>query len=180
MSLNVKPLTKEIHDKFKNGFDCGNNRLNRFFRGTESLDNGIGITYVFLSDDNSEMIGYYNLTTGAISDSENPHNRIGGSVHINCFALGSEYHGLLQDYDENRKPIKLSDIFFRECIENIITIRNRIGFAFITLSSTEEGYNLYKRAMFEDLEDDMFIAEKDMEQAGCVPMYYSLDIEDYK
>jgi len=62
----------------------------------------------------------------------------------------------------------------------IITIRNKIGFTFITLSSTKEGYNLYKRAMFEDLEDDMFIAEKDMEQGGCVPMYYSLDIENYK
>lgn len=179
MSLNVKPLTRDIYNRFKNSFDCGNSRLNRFFSGSESLDIGIGVTYVFLSDDDSEIIGYYNLTTGVISDSENPHNRIGGSVHINCFALDSQYHGILQDNDRNGNPIKLSDIFFRECIENILSMRNKIGFTFITLSSTSEGYNLYKRTMFDDLEDDMFIAEKDMEQNGCIPMYYSIDIEDY-
>lgn len=43
MSLNVKLLTKDIHGKFKKRFDCGNAGLNRFFSGTESLDNGIGI-----------------------------------------------------------------------------------------------------------------------------------------
>ena len=58
-------------------------------------------------------------------------------------------------------------------------MRNKIGFTFITLSSTDEGHNLYKRTMFDDLEDDMFIAEKDMEQNGCIPMYYSIDIENY-
>ena len=179
MSLNVKPLTRDLYTAFKDNFNCGNSRLNRFFSSSESLDIGIGVTYVFLSDDDSEMLGYYNLTTGVVSNSDNPHSRIGGSIHINCFALDSEYHGLFQDYDKNGSPIKLSDIFFRQCIENILAMRSKIGFTFITLSATNEGYNLYKRTMFEDLEDDMFIAEKDMEQNGCIPMYYSIDIENY-
>jgi hypothetical protein len=177
MSLNIKPITREIHDKFMDSFDCGNLRLNLFFNGSESLDTGIGKTYVFLSEDESVMLGYYNLTTGMINDVDNPRNRIGGAVHINCFALDNRYHGLLQDYDSNGNSIKLSDIFFRQCIETILSLRDRIGFTFITLSSTREGYSLYKRAMFEELDEDMFIAEKDMEQDGCIEMYYPLDIE---
>ncbi len=178
MSLNIKPITREIHDKFKASFDCGNLRLNSFFSGPESLDIGIGKTYVFLSDDETALLGYYNLTTGMINEVDNPRNRIGGAVHINCFALDNEYHGLLQDYDRNGKSVKLSDIFFRQCIETILSLRNEIGFTFITLSSTKEGYSLYKRAMFEELDEDMFIAEKEMEQDGCVAMYYPLDIEE--
>ena len=178
MSLNVKPITKEIHEKFKSSFDCGNTRLNSFFCGAEALDIGIGKTYVLLSDDESVMLGYYNLTTGMINEVDNPHTRIGGSVHINCFALDNDYHGLLQDQDRNGKTIKLSDIFFQQCIRTILSLREEVGFTFITLSSTREGYHLYKRAMFEDIEDDMFIAEKEMEQDGCVAMYYPLDLEE--
>ena len=177
MSLNVKPITREIHEKFKDSFDCGNMRLNSFFGGAEALDIGIGKTYVLLSDDDSALLGYYNLTTGMINETDNPHNRVGGSVHINCFALDNKYHGLLQDSDRNGNPIKLSDIFFQQCIETILLLRDKIGFTFITLSSTEEGYHLYKRAMFEDVEDDMFIAEKEMEQDGCTAMYCALDLE---
>ena len=113
-----------------------------------------------------------------INEVDNPRNRIGGAVHINCFALDNEYHGLLQDYDRNGNSVKLSDIFFRQCIETILSLRNEIGFTFITLSSTKEEYSLYKRAMFEELDEDMFIAEKEMEQDGCVAMYYPLDIEE--
>ena len=75
MSLNIKPITREIHDKFMDSFDCGNLRLNMFFNGAESLDTGIGKTYVFLSEDESVMLGYYNLTTGMINDADNPRTR---------------------------------------------------------------------------------------------------------
>ena len=177
MSLNVKPLTREIHDKFKGSFNCGNLRLSEFFNSSESLDAGVGISYVFLSDDETDLIGYYNITTGMIIDADNPQNRIGGSVHINCFALDNRYHGLLHEVDDKGNTIKLSDIFFHQCLKFIELLRTRIGFTFITLSSTQEGYNMYSRALFDELEDDMLIAEKEMEQGGCKPMYYALDVE---
>ena len=124
------------------------------------------------------MIGYYNITTGIISDINNPENRIGGAAHINCFALDERYHGLWQAIDNKGNSVKLSDIFFHQCLTCIESLREKIGFSFITLSSTNDGYNLYKRAAFEDMEDDMLIAEKNMGQGGCRPMYYALDIED--
>ena len=178
MSLNVKPLTRELRDRFKDSFDCGNSRLNEFFKGPESLDIGIGLTYVLLTEDESALLGYYNLTTGMINEADNPRNRIGGAIHINCFALDNGCHGLLQDYDKNGNPVRLSDVFFSQCIETILSFRDKVGFTFITLSSTKEGYSLYKRAMFENLDDDMFIAEKEMEQNGSIPMYYPIDLEE--
>ena len=36
---------------------------------------------------------------------------------------------------------------------------------------------MYSRALFDELEDDMLIAEKEMEQGSCKPMYYALDVE---
>lgn len=157
MSLNVIPINEELYRRFKDNFDCGNDRLNQFFNGPEVLDEGIGKTYVFLSDDGSELLGYYNITTGMIGESENPMIRMGGSIHINCFALDNRYHGLLQGEDKNGNSIKLSDIFFTQCMKTIFDLRKKVGFSFITLSSTEEGYSLYQRADFEELDSDMFI-----------------------
>ncbi len=41
----------------------------------------------------------------------------------------------------------------------------------------EEGYNLYKRNGFEELEEDMKIAKNDGEKT-CIPMYLPLDLEE--
>ena len=60
------------------------------------------------------------------------------------------------------------------CISKIINIRKRnIGFSFITLYSTNAGYNLYKRNGFEDLELDMELPY-DYSELQCKPMYYPL------
>lgn len=176
--MNVQVLTKEIHDSVAQDFSCGNIRLDNFLKGAESLDAGIGRTYVYLSDSNDAVIGYYNLTTGVIADAEPPHMKIGGSIHINCFALDSRYQSVFHDNDENGKDIKLSDILFMQCIDSIFGLRKRVGFAFITLIATKQGYNLYKRADFSNIEEDMVVVEDWMEEEG-IPMYYAMDIEDF-
>ena len=51
-----------------------------------------------------------------------------------------------------------------------------IGFSFVTLAATEEGYSLYKRNLFEDLDADLHFSFKDDEK-GCKPMYLALDFE---
>ena len=53
---------------------------------------------------------------------------------------------------------------------------NYIGFSFVTLAATDEGYSLYKRNMFEELDDDLHFSLKDDEK-GCRPMYLALDYE---
>lgn len=57
--------------------------------------------------------------------------------------------------------------------------RDHVGFGFVTLSASKEGYKLYKRHGFMELEDeDMFFTNNDDEQSGeGKQMYLPLDIE---
>ena len=80
-------------------------------------------------------------------------------------------------HTEDRVKINLSDVILVECLKRIEEFRkNYVGFAFITLTSTKEGYSLHLRNGFENLEDDMnfAIADSDME---CIPMYLPMDME---
>lgn len=83
----------------------------------------------------------------------------------------------MQAVTEDGVTVKLSDVLLIDCIERINEIRNQhIGFAFITLNSTNEGYNLYKRNDFETLENDMSFSKEDS-GLKCIPMYYAIDIQ---
>ena len=52
--------------KLASSFHSGNDYLDRFLKNSISLDDNFGKTYVFLSDDNQTIIGYYNLGLGYI------------------------------------------------------------------------------------------------------------------
>lgn len=159
-------------------FNSRNSYLDNFLRESRSLDDGFGKTYVLLSEDDSNIIRYYNIGVGYIEQIRGRARvKIGGSAHINCFALDEEYHGLLQNITADGVQINLSDVLLDDCIRRICNIRdNHIGFAFITLCSTEQGYNLYKRNDFEELEGDMNFSA-DENDYDCFSMYLPLDIE---
>lgn len=164
--------------KLASSFHSGNDYLDRFLREFSSLDNNIGKTFVFLSDDNKTIIGYYNLGLGYIEQIEgNTMHKIGGAVHINCFALDERYHGLLQTYTDEGVKVNLSDVPLDDCMHRIEILRDEyVGFSFVTLSSTREGYSLYERNGFEILEEDMNFSVEDSEEE-CIPMYLAIDIE---
>lgn len=127
-----------------------------------------GKTYVMISD--NKIIGYYNISTGCIEDFSGI--RTGGSVYINCLAVDRNYQ---------KKKIKstayYSDILLADCLNRIENIReNALGFSFVTLSSTNEGYHLYDRNGFSPLEEDMKIA-KNIGENTCIPMYFAVDLE---
>lgn len=50
-----------------------------------------------------------------------------------------------------------------------------MGFSFVTLNSTKEGYPLYKRNDFEDTEEDFVFSIEDSDIA-CKSMYFALDL----
>ena len=154
-------------------FNCGNVSIDRFIRSSEALDPGYGKTFVWLSYDESEIIGFYNITTGSVDslNEENTNYKVGGAIHINQFALSEEYQG--QEFD---KSIKASDFLLAECLDRIYSIRKNVGFSFITLQSTERGFSLYKRNDFEEIEEDMQIVQTEHE-IKCTPMYLALDVE---
>lgn len=150
-------------------FDCGNQALTSFLKNYPSLDPMFGTTYVMLENEKT-IIGYYNISTGCIENYSGI--RTGGSVYINCFAVDKNYQ---------RKKLNgihyYSDILLADCIKRIKDIRNNsLGFVFVTLSSTDEGYYLYERNGFSPLEEDMKIAKNDGE-LSCIPMYLPIDYE---
>ena len=68
----------------------------------------------------------------------------------------------------------------RDCLRRIDWIRQEhVGFGFVTLSASKEGYNLYKRHGFLELaEDEMYFVKGDDEMSGKgIQMYLPLDIE---
>ena len=86
-------------------------------------------------------------------------------------------NGLLQAYTEDGVKVNLSDILLDDCLERIEEFRrDHVGFSFVTLNSTKEGYSLYLRNGFEDLEDDMNFAIEDSD-VECRQMYLVMDLE---
>ena len=70
-----------------------------------------------------------------------------------------------------------SDALLADCLNRITDIReNELGFAFVTLSSTDEGLYLYERNGFYPLEEDMKISKNPGEKT-CSPMYLPIDYE---
>ncbi len=60
--------------------------------------------------------------------------KVGGSIHINEFALENKYRGRKIEGTDYR----LSDYLMNDCIDRIHSLRKEVGFSFITLSSTKE------------------------------------------
>ena len=157
-------------------FRCGNSFIDNFLGSPIALDPGIGKTYVWLDRSESCIIGFYNITTGSIEEiKEGKIYKIGGAVHINEFVINTDYQKLL--YDKQRK-LYVSDVLLYDCIERIEYYRHKyLGFTFVTLSSTKEGYNLYCRNDFEKMDEDMQIPVLEDKEYECIPMYLPLDIE---
>ena len=165
------PYTKELQEQYSLKFDCENEALNAFLRSYDAIDPLLGKTYVIISGDS--IFGYYNISTGDIED-ENGFC-MGGSIYINYLALDKEYHHIM--YDENER-LYASDFLLGDCFNRVMYLQgNYIGFTFITLSSTDEGYELYKRNGFEELEEDMKFS-KNIGEKTCKSMYWAIPMEE--
>lgn len=150
--------------------------MDAFLRGPQALDDGFGKTFVWLKDDDSEIIGFYNISTGSVDEySDGNRYKIGGAIHINEFALDQSFRNTPIIDGHN---YKLSDLLFEDCLNRVKYLRFCwIGFSFVTLQSTVEGRSLYIRHAFSDIEDDMSISEIQDSEEKCTPMYLALDVE---
>lgn len=178
MKINVKTelYTKELL-KLADSFHSGNEFLDQFIKSADALNDGIGKTFVWINDERSEIIGYYNIGVCYI-DMYNGEDiyKIGGSIHLNFFALDQKYRGVISSRDHGQ-VLKISDFLFSDFISKVFYLREHyIGFSFVTLAATNEGKSLYQRHYFEELDADLHFSFKDDER-GCIPMYLALDIE---
>lgn len=171
------PFTAEMQTMAQ-AFHSGNDYLDYFLRTPEAVNCEFGKTYVLLSVEGSDIIGYYNIGVGSLEQyTEYGRRKLGGAVHINCFALDERYHHVLQGQAEDGKNVYLSDVLLDECLQRIRRIReNQVGFSFVTLCSTKQGCSLYQRADFEVLEEDMDFSIGETDK-NCILMYLPLDYE---
>ena len=172
MRYSFQRLNKELSKYITGKFCSGNSSVDNFINSIECYDLGVGATYVFL-DDKDTIIAYFNISTGSILDPLNSSLKIGGSIHINKFGLDQKYQGMKLEESNT----KISDIIFYQCLRYIVRLREYVGFSFITLCSTNEGFSLYRRAGFEPVDDDMSVAH-DSAEKGCHEMYLALDLEN--
>lgn len=159
-------------------FNSGNVHLDNFLKSSDALNSSLGKTYVFLSEDEHDLIGYYNLGTGSLEEYQG-HNRTkyGGAIHINEFAVDIRYQNIVFDETADGEKVYLSDIMLIDCIKRIESIReNHVGASFVTLNATLEGERFYLRMGFDYLEDNMTFS-KEYSEISCIPMYFPLDIE---
>ena len=177
MKINTELLTQDNLDLVKS-FSSGNGFLDNFLRSADALNDNIGKTFVWVNEKRTGIIGYYNMGVGYIDTYEGDDKyKVGGSIHLNFFALDSAYRGIVVAVRPDGTKIKVSDQLFADFMKKVYKLREEsIGFAFITLAATDEGYSLYKRNQFEDLEADLHFSLKDDEK-GCRPMYLALDYE---
>lgn len=175
---NIIPYSASLQE-LAHSFDCGNSYLNNFLNSTDSLNNSIAKTYVFLTEDEDAIIGYYSITTGCITSADEQASwKIGGSVHISDLAVDKRYHRWHTAEENEENQISISDILLADCIDRIRHLQDFLGFAFITLNSTSRGRSLYERNGFEEIDEDMRIPSEELE-VDCTPMYLALEILDY-
>ena len=175
MMLNVQAYTKEFQPLAAK-FDCGNSYLNQFLRSPESLDPGIGKTFVFLSAHNESIVGYYNISCGSLDQIEgNVRYKIGGAIHIGYFAIDEKFQHMLQATTPNGIHLYWGDVLLEECLSRIESIRtSQLGVSFVTLASSQEGERLYRHHDFEDLDDDITFSPVHGEDK-CICLYLPLD-----
>lgn len=174
--INCVKMNKELIDKVQL-FDSGNPYIDNFLKSKDSLDNNIGKTYLLLFEES--VLGYFNISSGCIDYiDELQRVKMGGAIHINYLALDKRYHHSKIN-DANNENYYISDILLDYCISVIEHIhKDHLGFAFITLSATNEGLKLYERNGFERLDSDMKFSNCSDENK-CIDMYYNLAINEY-
>lgn len=159
-------------------FSSGNIFLDEFIKSPDAFNDSIGKTFVWINEKRTEIIGYYNIGVGYIDMYNGDEKyKVGGAIHLNFFALNNKYRGIVIGKRDDGKNIRVSDQLFYDFMQKVFALRQKyIGFSFVTLAATEEGYSLYKRNYFEELDVDFHFSFKDDEK-GCIPMYLALDTE---
>ena len=155
-------------------FDCGNEGINNFIVSEEALNEKHGKTFVWLTSDLNEIVGYYNIGTGSINviDDDNKWYKDGGSIHLNYFALDNKYHG--GKYKGEHIQIKLSEILLYDFINRAKNIRKKyVGFKYLTLCSTPSAMHLYSDNGFAELKTNIGFYT-DLYEIDCKQMYKAI------
>ena len=170
----------EKHQYLAQSFDCENFIINTFLRSSDALDSNQGITYILLDDEETQIVGFYNIGMTRIDQTQTVgedtyYYPMGGAAVINYLAVTKDYKH--HQYIPGEKYY-YGDYILNDCEEKLCELRKRIGFSFIMISSTKEGYHLYHdRNFYDDFDDDMSIFLKESDKKCYLLYKWADDLE---
>lgn len=176
MKINIKAFDASYR-QLASSFKCGNSAIDNFLNSPNATNPNYGKTFIYLSNDEKEIIGFYTISAGSIEENNEYHTKAGGAIHIDYFAIDQRFHNKQQYETDDGTIFHVSDFLLQNCLNHISSIRDKhVGFSFITLFSTTAGQELYKRNGFIDLEPE-YLLHFQYDEKECFPMYYGLDWE---
>lgn len=185
--LNVIKLSFENRKKYSraiSAFSCGNLFIDNFLESTDSCNPSVCKTYLLIDELDKEefnLIGYYSLSTDAVSESSNGILRFnGGAIRISMFAIDKRYQGKRLCFEQKEQT--LASFLLIHCLKEIRAIaQNNVGAMYIVLNSTQEGYNLYTNTgEFEPFDEDLLTLHHEDDGKESIGMYKTLfDLEEF-
>lgn len=176
--MKVEKLTRNRRPLL-DGFDCGDDYFNYFFKSAKAMDDGIGTTYICLTDAEDKIIGCYNLTAGSMAYYDDGLLfKDSGAIHINYFAVDKTFQKNVEFVDPfTKEKVYTSDLLLHHCLNTIGRIRKGVlGVSYVTLRSSEAGRNLYERNGFSKIEaDDGLVIPASEKEYDGIAMYLFLD-----
>lgn len=150
----------------RESFDCGENSLNQYLRqyARQSGDTGLGRTFVAVTPDTSEVLGYYTIASGNISfeivPSKLPRYPV-PVVHLGRLAVSI-----------SRQGGGLGELLLLDCFRRSLQISAEIGIYAIELSAkTDRAKRFYMRYGFSELTDDdlhLYVSIDTIRRSGLI------------
>ena len=154
-------------------FDCKNTVINNFLKSEKALDSNQGVTYILLNNSKDKIIGFYNIGISRIDQVQSIGDTtyatyMGGTAVLNYLALNEPFQ---YTYMLPEDSYSYGDYLLDNCESKLLSLRNKIGFSFITISSTKEGLHLYRdKHDYEEFEEAMSIVVQESDKQ-CIKLY---------
>lgn len=148
MVFTIEPISKRHNTKL---FNCGEADLNTFLRqfARKNDINDIGRTYVAVRPDESDVLGYYTISSGTVKFSQLPPN-----LKLPRYPVPTAHIGKLAT-DLSVQGQGLGEALLFDALETAEAVSKKIGIKIVELIAlTEKAKTFYLRYGFEELSDD--------------------------
>lgn len=135
----------------RENFDCGEESLNEFLKkfARQNDKRGLGKTFVLVEEGQSEVLGYYTLSSGAVTFEQIPENLPRYPIpvaHLGRLAVSVKVKGL-----------GLGGVLLIDALKRIAKVADELGiYAVEVYALNEAARNFYLKYGFISLSDDKF------------------------
>ena len=163
LDFRIEPLEKRHK---REAFDCGEYSLNQFLKqyARQNMDIGLGKTFVAVLPEQTNVCGYYTLSSGSISfeivPKKLPRYPV-PTVHIGRLAV-----------DKIMQGQHLGELLLIDALERIVELLGQLGIYAIELHAlTESARQFYLKYAFVPLNDDknhLYLPIETLKHSGLV------------